>query len=218
MGAFEVTHGQFQHFVREMKGRQPPFKTDAEKAGQAYTMVRGTWGPTKDARWDKVGFNQDGQHPVVCVSWNDALAFCQWASAKTGRKVRLPAEAEWEYACRAWSTTAFFCGDNAAALGDSAWYEANGERTTHPVGRKGDKGANAWKLFDMHGNVMEWCEDAYGLYPPGPGSDPRPDKGKGHVVRGGAWDKPAAACRSAARAWYPDVHCAADLGFRVVVE
>jgi formylglycine-generating enzyme required for sulfatase activity/predicted Ser/Thr protein kinase len=216
MGVHEVTHGQFQFFLKDIKDRQPPFKTEAEKGGGAFTMVRGAWGPTKGARWDNAGFGQNGQQPVVCVSWNDAQEFCRWATGKAHRKVRLPTEAEWEYACRAGTKTAFSCGDNEDALGGSAWYEANGKKTTHPVGQKAP---NTWELRDMHGNVLEWCQDVYEPYPAGPVTDPpTQEKGKTRVVRGGAWDKLPAACRSAARASFADEYRAANLGFRVVVE
>ncbi len=101
-------------------------------------------------------FKNNPQNPVEKVSWNDAQAFCQKLSQITGKTYRLPTEAEWEYACRAGTTTRFYFGDDANQLGDYAWYDGNSQKTTHPVGQKKP---NAWGLHDMIGNVWEWCED-----------------------------------------------------------
>jgi len=101
-------------------------------------------------------FKNNPQNPVEKVSWNDAQAFCQKLSQITGKTYRLPTEAEWEYACRAGTTTRFYFGDDANQLGDYAWYDGNSQKTTHPVGQKRP---NAWGLHDMIGNVWEWCED-----------------------------------------------------------
>ena len=133
------------------------------------------------------------------------MEFCRWLSLKTGKAYRLPTEAEWEYACRADTTTAYSFGDDPRDLGDHAWYDANSDDTTHPVGRKKP---NPWGLYDLHGNVAEWCVDrydqeAYRRYPPdrlalAPVLRPGPER-YSHVVRGGSWVDGPAACRSAAR-------------------
>jgi formylglycine-generating enzyme required for sulfatase activity len=134
-------------------------------------------------------------NPVETVSWNDATEFCKKLSEKTRQAVRLPTEAEWEYACRAGTKTAFSFGDDESALGDYAWYAANSGDTTHPVGQKKP---NAWGLFDMHGNVWEWCADWWGVYPKGAVTDPQgPASGKYRVLRGGAWPLDPGRCRSA---------------------
>jgi formylglycine-generating enzyme required for sulfatase activity len=153
--------------------------------------------------------------PVETVSWLDAAAFCNRLSEKMGLQpvyeidgdevnwnrqsngFRLPTEAEWEYACRAGTTTVFAHGDLESGLDKMAWYEANSEDKTHPVGLKA---ANAWGLHDMHGNVWEWVWDWYGGYPPGPVNGPTgPDRGSGRVGRGGSWYYVARLCRSAVR-------------------
>ena len=152
-------------------------------------------------------------NPVEEVSWNDATEFCRKLSQRSGRKVRLPTEAEWEYACRAGSTTRFCFGDNDNGLGNYAWYLINSGGKTHPVGAKR---ANAWGLHDMHGNVWEWCADWDGLYPSGAVSDPSgPRSGSSRVLRGGSWHAYGRHCRSAGRYGSGPTGRCYSLGFRV---
>lgn len=171
-------------------------------------------------------FTGDGQRPVERVSWDDAVRFCRRATEVTGRIVRLPTEAEWEYACRAGAATAYATGDDleprdanfdateGGALGGSPLHE------TLPVG---SHPPNAWGLYDMHGNVREWCADWYGAYPPGRGISPLVDpvgpmQGDAHVLRGGSWDDYARRCRSAYRHGYRPGDREECNGFRVAVE
>ena len=93
---------------------------------------------------------------MVEATWNDAVKFCEWLSKKEGKPCELPTEAEWEYACRAGTTTAFSFGDDPKDLGDHAWYREQFREPHHPVGRKKP---NPWGLYDMHGNVWQWCAD-----------------------------------------------------------
>ena len=98
---------------------------------------------------------------VSGVTWERAVAFCEWLSRKEGKPYRLPTEAEWEYACRAGTTTAYSFDDSELQIGVYAWYEANSRKSTHPVGQKKP---NSWGFYDMHGNVWEWCTDWLGGY------------------------------------------------------
>jgi len=124
-------------------------------------------------------------NPVDSVTWDEAVEFCRRLSEKTGKTVRLPTEAEWEYACRAGTRTRYSFGDAESVLGDYAWWGSNSGGKTHPVGQKKP---NAWGLYDMHGNVYEWCADWFGSYASGVSTDPQGAASGGlRVLRGGAW-------------------------------
>ena len=156
------------------------------------------------------------QNPVESVSWEDAVEFCRKLSAlpeekAAGHVYRLPREAEWEYACRAGTTTAYSFGDDENQLGVYAWYNKNSGKTTHPVGQGKP---NAWGLYDMHGNVWEWCQDWYDDLPSGNATGP--STGSGRVLRGGSWYDDSGDCRSADRLKLtPDIRFN-FLGFRVL--
>jgi formylglycine-generating enzyme required for sulfatase activity len=152
--------------------------------------------------------------PVECVSWHDSNEFCKKLSGKTVREYSLPTEAQWEFACRAGSKGSFCFGDSDQRLEHFAWFEKNSENKTHPVGQKRP---NAWGLFDMHGNVWEWCADWYGEYEKGKCINPKgPEEGESKMLRGGSWSDRTVYCRSACRSCsHPDSRNS-YLGFRVV--
>jgi len=165
--------------------------------------------------------------PVDMVSWIDAQEFCRKVGAKIDKMVHLPSEAEWEYACRAGSTTAYSFGDNDLLLVDYAWFKDNSEdlpgkgfaaKIPHPVG---SKKPNAWGLYDMHGNVSEWCQDWFERLPDQAVIDPQgPAAGKARVLRGGSCNLMAGDCRSAFRLSYPPERVSGHVGgfgFRVAV-
>ncbi len=172
----EVTVGQWCRFAKEMG-----YRSEAETDGGAHVWTGSKW-EKKDGRyWDSPGFSQTDRHPVTCVSWNDAQAFIQWVNQTERGTYRLPTEAEWEYAARAGSTSRFCFGDSDSGLGDYAWYGGNSGNRTHPVATKQ---SNAWGLYDMHGNVWEWCHDWFGDYPSGAVTDPTgPSSGSSRVPR-----------------------------------
>jgi formylglycine-generating enzyme required for sulfatase activity len=160
------------------------------------------------------------RHPVEKVSWEDATEFIQKLNGLSeeraaGRVYRLPTESEWEYACRAGSSTAYCFGEDEARLGEYAWYGKNSGNKTHPVGQKAP---NAWGLYDMHGNVWEWCSDWQGGYPSGSVTDPTgASTGSYRVLRGGCWSNEAASCRSAFRLRFVPSDRYSPLGFRLAL-
>ncbi|MDD4891212.1 MAG: formylglycine-generating enzyme family protein [Phycisphaerae bacterium] len=156
------------------------------------------------------------QNPVDTVSWDDAVEFCKKLSAKTGKTVRLPTEAEWEYTCRAGSKTRFDYGNDGTYLGEHAWYTGNSDNKAHPVGQKKP---NAWGLYDMHGNVSEWCSDYYAdSYANAKDTDPQgPASGEARVARGGSWFDDHWDCKSASRNGPSPEDREPRCGFRVSV-
>jgi formylglycine-generating enzyme required for sulfatase activity len=230
LGQYEVTRGQFRLFV-EKTG----YRTDCERNGQ------GGWGYDEDAAvlagpdpkftWRVTGFSQTDEHPVVNVSWNDAVAFCEWLSKQEEKPYRLPTEAEWEYACRASTSTPFFFGSDPEQLAqyanttDAGLKKKFAERIaiaaddghvfTAPVG---SYKANGWGLFDMAGNVWEWTADWYEKSPSAePQTDPQgPATGTERVIKGGDWFHDSAFARSASRFPIPPGLCRRHAGFRVV--
>jgi formylglycine-generating enzyme required for sulfatase activity len=190
-----VTVGQFRSFVDETK-----YQTEAEKAGRDTT-----W---KNPRWE-----QSDAHPVVRVSWKDAVAYCEWLSREEGATYRLPTEAEWEYACRAGAPTAYWFGDDEARLGEYAWYSGNSGSRAHPAAAKQP---NGWGLYDMHGNVWQWCSDRYGEYRKEDNQNPQGAKEGGlRVLRGGSWKTNPRGCRAASRDEYDPTSYSELVGFRV---
>ena len=154
--------------------------------------------------------------PVESVSWDDAQRFLKKLNEGGGEyEYRLPTEAQWEYACRAGTTTRYYTGDSKADLKRAGWYGENSGDKTHPVGQKKP---NAFGLYDMHGNVWEWCQDWFGDYPAGPVTDPTgPKCGSNRVLRGGGWYDNARYCRSADRYGYYPSFRGSRYGFRLAL-
>ena len=231
LGTYHVTRGQFRQFVADTG-----YKTDAEKGERPGAFG---WDPDKKEfdfnakySWRNAGFEQTDEHPVVNVSWNDAVAFCEWLSKKEKKTYRLPTEAEWEYACRAGTTTRYSSGDDPetlAKVGNVAdatakakfpdWTgtikASDGYVFTSPVG---SFQPNAFGLHDMHGNAWQWCSDWYGDkdYSTSPTDDPTgPDSGDLRVLRGGSWTLGPSVARSAKRGRDTPVSRDNLVGFRV---
>ena len=193
--------------------------------GQWRRFVAATgWQPGSDTDWDNPGFTQTDEHPVVGVSWNDAQLYLSWLSDQTGQTYRLPTEAEWEYACRAGTRTAFHFGDTInteQANYDGSYIYNNGPRGQYRGGttRQGTFPANPWGLYDMHGNVWEWVQDrVHDNYDGAPqdGSAWEKDGDKSRrVLRGGSWLYNPRYLRAALRNGYSAVLSNDIVGFRV---
>lgn len=172
------------------------------------------------AQWQAVMGENPSQfkgtnHPVDNVSWDDSQIFMQKLGERIkGGTVQLPTEAQWEYACRAGGGTEYSYGNDAAALGEYAWFHGNSGAASHPVGQKR---ANSWGLYDMHGNVCEWCADWYaGGYPAGEATDPSgASSGDARVLRGESWVSTGETLRSAYRVGTPPEYRNSHVGLRV---
>jgi formylglycine-generating enzyme required for sulfatase activity len=193
IGVYEVTQAQWQEVMGTTVRQQ------RDKANKDWPML-----------------GEGHRYPIYYVNWDDAVEFCRKLSEREGVTYRLPTEAEWEYACRAGSTTIYYWGNSMN--GDYAWYSDNSGDETNEVGRKSP---NAWGLYDMAGNVWEWCSDWYGesYYDSSPRQDPQgPSSGRGRVLRGGSWNDGAWYMRSFSRDyWIQDVR-KHKYGFRIVRE
>ena len=206
------------------------FLRDSDETQHSVTLTRGFWmleTQVTQAMWKSVMgtsiqtqakkgtyttllYGEDPLHPMYYVSWDDCQEFCRQLSSKLNEEVSLPTEAQWEYACRAGTTGAY-----AGNLAEMGWYSSNSASAAHPVGRKQH---NAWGLYDMHGNVWEWCQDCYGSYSTSPMSDPTgPNSGSFRVARGGGWSYDAQYCCSASRLGSTPDYRGIDLGFRPVL-
>lgn len=196
MGKCEITWDQFDVYnesvdqrMRQVFGRKP---------NERDLAVDGVTKPTEPYTDMSFGMGR-GEYPAICMTQHAAKQYCQWLSAKTGRYYRLPTEAEWEYACRAGTKTAYSFGDDAGKLGDYAWFDDNSQANYQPVGTKKP---NPWGLHDMHGNVSEWVLDQYTPYQSIQSNENPlavPSTLFPRVVRGGGWDDQPQALRSAAR-------------------
>jgi formylglycine-generating enzyme required for sulfatase activity len=213
MSRTEVTVGEFRHFVNATG-----YKTEAEKGEGCYTYKDGSWNNRRNANWRNPNFSQDDNHPVVCVSWNDATAYAEWLSDQTGKQYRLPTEAEWEYAARAGTETKYWWGNEigknrAACDGCGAKWGWDAKKMTAPVG---SFDANQFGLHDTVGNVWEWTcskyEDKYG------GEEKLCTSKKSdslRVLRGGAWFNIPGYVRVTNRYVYSDDSRDDTVGFRL---
>ncbi|MFM9117970.1 MAG: formylglycine-generating enzyme family protein [Planctomycetota bacterium] len=201
MAKFELTWDAYEVWMfdldiqrRKIAGASPNAR---DQAADEYQLTQPT-APYTDMTF---GMGKKG-HPAICMTQLAARTYCQWLTQKTGRYYRLPTEAEWEYACRAGSKTAYSFGDDDSQLDEFAWHSGNSNDKYHPVGKKKP---NPWGLHDMHGNVAEWVLDQHakdysawsGMVAKNPLAIPKTEWGR--VVRGGSWDADATDLRSAAR-------------------
>jgi sulfatase modifying factor 1 len=229
MGACEVTVGQYRQFVAETG-----YKTTAETGSKGcfgWNAKSEKMEPGSKYSWKNPGWEQTDNHPAINLSWNDAKAFCDWLSKKEGKPYRLPTEAEWEYACRAGTTTRYHSGDDPETLAQvgnvvdasargkfpewSAIQGDDGHAFTAPVG---SFKPNAFGLYDMHGNALEWCEDWFWYCNRSERKDPQgPPCGLLRVQRGGGWADFPWQCTSSRRTGFAPDNCCISSGFRVVL-
>jgi serine/threonine protein kinase/formylglycine-generating enzyme required for sulfatase activity len=233
MGKYAVTTQQFSRFVNAAKYQSEPERDG--KGGYGFNAEKNQSGGQKPIyTWRNPGWPQTDHHPVVNVTWNDAQAFCSWASTTTGRRVELPYEAEWEYACRAGTKTRYFTGDEPGSLDgyanlpdqtlkDKKFREhenwkffdiRDGHVFTAPVG---SFKPNPWGLYDMTGNVFQWCRDGRRQYTEARVVDPVGPDNHSPAVRGGSWLYGIKEARCASRWRFEDTHRNSNMGFRVVV-
>lgn len=237
LGTYHVTRGQFRQFVEDSG-----YKTGAEAPPSPHISGihgmnprTGVYDFNPSFSWRNAGFEQTDEHPVVHVNWNDAMAFCKWLSKKEGKSYRLPTEAEWEYACRARTTTRYYSGDDPETLAmvanvsdmtlkakfprHRAIQASDGYEFTAPVGQFKP---NAFGLYDMLGNAGQWCadwydKDYYGKSPVDDPTGPPDERGiDNRVLRGCCWHSNGYETRAARRGWHrPESRDSEYSGFRV---
>ena len=206
---FPVTRGEFNRFVSETD-----YRTDAEKNGGCYVYDGSSWEKDSAANWRRPGFQQGDDHPVVCVNWNDAVAYADWLTQKHKRLYRLPTEAEREFAARSAGKQERFAGSDD--IDKVAWYATNSDNRTHSVGQKQP---NSLGLYDMSGNVWEWTGDWYDklYYRESPRNNPAgPTSGSKRVFRGGSWFYDQRGARNSYRDFSTPDFSSSYLGFRLV--
>ena len=215
MSNYEVTVAQFAQFIKETG-----YTTDAEKHGYSW-IWDGDWATRNGVNWKcdvkgDIRPKSEYNHPVIHVSWYDAVAFCKWLSKKTGITIRMPTEAEWEYAARGGQKSRGYKYAGSNNPDEVAWYDGNSGEKTHPVGQKRP---NELGLYDMSGNVWEWCWDWYdsNYYSKSPRNNPKgPSGGSLRVDRGGDWSLFAWDVRVADRDSSDPSYSGHNLGFRLL--
>lgn len=199
---YQVTIKAYLAFCNETKNHYPEWMDEKS----AYHLEKGD----NDLYEDQ---NFDDNAPIIGVSWEDAKAYCTWLSSQMNKELRLPSEAEWQYACRANTTSPYSCEESK--LNEYAWYYENALGEAHEVG---SKKPNPWGLYDMHGNVWEWCEDTWSeSYGEGLNSSAHQSSDERRVLRGGSWFDLKENASSTARHKYPLDFAYIDVGFRVIM-
>lgn len=217
IGKYEVTVAEFKAFIDSTN-----YQTDADKEGSSYIWTNSAWELKSSVNWKcdvkgNVRSSSTYNHPVIHVSWNDAIAYCQWLSSKTEKNYRLPTEAEWEYAARGSNQSKGYLYAGSNNPNEVAWHDDNAEMTTHSVGTKK---ANELELHDMSGNTWEWVQDCWhenyqGAPIQGTAWLESGEDCDGRILRGGSWSDYTRYVRSAYRYWlYPNMRFN-NLGFRV---
>ena len=214
MSKYPITVGQFRQFVSATG-----YRTEAEKGDGAFVWTyKKKWEQKSDANWKNPYFDQTEKNPVVCITWNDAKAFVDWLGAKEGKSYSLPSEAQFEYACRAGTTSPYFFESDTLTFSSYGWPQELTSQgfPTHPVGMKKP---NPWGLYDMVGNAWQWCNDWYDekYYATSPDIDPMGPKAGDYKVNRGGMGPDSSVWSSARRdALTPDSHYS-NQTFRLVI-
>lgn len=201
---YQTTVKEYLEFVESTRSNYPEWLTNRSNI-KSITM----------SHYKNTNLNNDA--PIVGVSWENAKEYCKYRSKKEGKLYRLPTEAEWEFCCRAGSTTRYNFGNDSEDLNFHAWFNENSHDVTHSVGTKKP---NQWGIYDMHGNVWEWCEDVWNRnydLAPRDGSANKVGNANVRVLRGGSWADSSRYVRSSNRNGYDIDGCDNDLGFRIVM-
>lgn len=212
----ELTVAQFKQFVDSSA-----YITDAEKAGWSYVRQGNTWVKKDSVNWScgvtgEIRPKSEWNHPVIHISWNDANAYCDWLSKQTGKKCRLPTEAEWEYAARGGNKSQGYKFSGSNNPSEVSWYADNSDNNTHAVGQKMP---NELGLFDMSGNAWEWCSDWNGDYSSEEQTNPQgAATGVNKILRGGSWSSFYWSTRNTNRNNYEPASSCTVNGFRVVMQ
>jgi sulfatase modifying factor 1 len=201
MSKYEITNKQYCAFLNE--------QGNESEGGVEWIDLEGSWNNEKCRIYERSGrfYVESGyeDHAVIYVSWYGARAYCTWLSKKIGKEVRLPTEAEWEYAARGGKKSRGYTYSGSNTIGEVAWYDVNDDNSVL-VQKVGGKSQSELGLYDMSGNVYEWCSDWYGSYSSSPSRNPKgPSSGDYKVLRGGSWIVDASNCHVADRGFsYPD--------------
>ena len=223
LSKYEITVSQFAIFVDEAN-----YVTDAEKNGYSWIVSEGapwSWEKSPGATWqcDESGNRlprSQYNRAVIHITWQDANAFCKWLSKASGKYYRLPTESEWEFAARGGNDSRGYLYSGSDIIEEVGWYgnideDSNSGGRVHEVGKLG---SNELGIYDMSGNVWEWCSDSYASYPSKSQVDPKRTFGEAYVIRGGGWNLGRNSCRNAERNSVPASQGRSNLGFRVAVE
>jgi formylglycine-generating enzyme required for sulfatase activity len=211
LGAHEVTVGQFRQFVEATH-----YQSESEMPGRGcYVIGNADFAEVPGVNWRNAHPSATDDYPVTCITFNDAERFCAWLSDREKKTYRLPTEAEWTWACRAGTQAVFPSGDDAQTVDQFEWHRDNSDKKPHPIGRRKP---NAWGLFDINGNAVEWCSDWHlPMLPQAVVTDPAgPPTSDMRVLRGGSYhDGPF---ESSLRGCFDPRHSMTHLGFRVCRE